>query len=74
MRTFFYSHIVDVKSTEENMEKLNWLKAFVIVAIIFARAFVYKTPIGAPLVACDGIITNSFPSAYMEGSVFSFFS
>ena len=56
------------------MEKLNWPKAFVIVVIIFDRAFVYKTPIGSSLAACDGIITNSFPSAYMEGSVFSFFS
>ena len=56
------------------MNKLNWPKAFVIVAIIFASAFVYKTPIGAPPAACDGIITNSFPSAYMEGNVFSFFS
>ena len=56
------------------MNKINWPKAFVIVAIIFASAFVYKTPIGAPVAACDGIITNSFPSAYMEGNVFSFFS
>ena len=48
-----YSHIVDVKSMGKKMNKLNWLIAFVIVAIIFASAFVYKTPIGAPLAACD---------------------
>ena len=58
----------------KKMNKLNWPKAFVIVAIIFASAFVYKTPIGAPPAACDRIRANSLPSAYMEGNVFSFFS
>ena len=44
-----YSHIVDVKFMEENMNKLNWPTAFVIVAIIFAGAFVYSKPIEAAL-------------------------
>ena len=34
---------------EENMNKLNWPTAFVIVAFIFAGAFVYNKPIGAAL-------------------------
>ena len=38
------------------MNKLNWPTAFVIVAIIFAGAFVYNKPIGAALDARDGMI------------------
>jgi len=34
---------------EENMNKLNWPTTFVIVAIIFAVAFVYSKLIGAAL-------------------------
>ena len=54
-----YSHIVDAKSMEENMNKLNWPTAFVIVAIIFAGAFVYNKPIGAALGASDGMIVKA---------------
>ena len=41
------------------MNKLNWPTAFVIVAIIFAGAFVYNKPIGAALGASDGMIVKA---------------
>mgnify|MGYP005737762857 CR=1 FL=1 len=41
---------------EENMDKLNWPTAFVIVAIIFAGAFVYNKPTDAGLGSDAGMI------------------
>ena len=40
------------------MNKLNWPTAFVIVAIIFAGAFVYNKPTGAAF-GSDGMISAS---------------
>ena len=49
---------------EENMNKLNWPTAFVIVAIIFAGAFVYNKPTDAGLGSDAGMILKGHAGNY----------